>query len=126
MNRREILSEMGNRKVSAILRTDSTEGARKAMEAAIAGGFRTVEFALTIPGALELITEFSERQDLLVGAGTVLDPDQARKAVDAGVIIPNVNDNFNGKAPDLGALEVGSPPVIYGAHDLDPDQEFYR
>ena len=48
------------------------------------------------------------------------------KAVDAGVVIPNVNDGFNGKAPDLGALEVGSPPVIYGARGLNQDQEFYR
>ncbi len=48
------------------------------------------------------------------------------KAVDAGVVIPNVNDNFTGKAPDLGALEIGSPAVIYGARGLDPGQEFYR
>jgi hypothetical protein len=48
------------------------------------------------------------------------------KAVDAGVVIPNVNDNFTGKAPDLGALEVGSPAVIYGARGLDPAHEFYR
>jgi hypothetical protein len=48
------------------------------------------------------------------------------KAVDAGVVIPNVNDNFNGNAPDLGALEVGAPPVVYGARGLDPNQEFYR
>ena len=48
------------------------------------------------------------------------------KAVDAGVFIPNVNDHFNGKAPDLGALELGSPAVIYGVRGLDPSQEFYR
>jgi hypothetical protein len=48
------------------------------------------------------------------------------KAVDAGVGIPNINDDFNGRAPDLGALEVGSPPVVYGARHLDPSQEFYR
>tara|TARA_R110000764_G_scaffold42426_3_gene95571 strand:+ start:7417 stop:9435 length:2019 start_codon:yes stop_codon:yes gene_type:complete len=48
------------------------------------------------------------------------------KAVDVGVIIPNINDGFNGKAPDLGALEVGTPAVIYGARNLDPGQEFYR
>ena len=34
----------------------------------------------------------------------------ASKAVDAGVVIPTVNDGFDGKAPDLGALEVGAPP----------------
>jgi hypothetical protein len=35
-------------------------------------------------------------------------------AVDAGVILPNVNDDFTGKAPDLGALEVGQPMPVYG------------
>jgi hypothetical protein len=35
-------------------------------------------------------------------------------AVDAGLILPNVNDNFAGKAPDLGALEAGHPLPIYG------------
>jgi hypothetical protein len=35
-------------------------------------------------------------------------------AVDAGCILPNINDNFTGKAPDLGALEVGQPLPIYG------------
>jgi hypothetical protein len=35
-------------------------------------------------------------------------------AVDAGCILPNINDVFTGKAPDLGALEVGQPAPIYG------------
>jgi hypothetical protein len=35
-------------------------------------------------------------------------------AVDAGCILPNINDGFIGKAPDLGALEVGLPVPIYG------------
>ena len=36
------------------------------------------------------------------------------KAVDAGVRLPTVNDDFTGKAPDLGALEVGRPVPLYG------------
>jgi hypothetical protein len=36
------------------------------------------------------------------------------KAVDAGVVLPTVNDNFAGKAPDLGALEAGQPEPHYG------------
>ena len=48
------------------------------------------------------------------------------KAVDAGVFIRNVNDDFNGKAPDLGAIEVGKTAPIYGARWLDQGQEFYR
>jgi len=36
------------------------------------------------------------------------------KAVDAGVPIPNINDGFSGKAPDLGAYEEGQRPPVYG------------
>ncbi len=35
-------------------------------------------------------------------------------AVDAGVVLPNVNDGFVGKAPDLGAYERGRPMPVYG------------
>jgi hypothetical protein len=35
-------------------------------------------------------------------------------AVDRGVVLPNVTDGFTGKAPDLGALEVGQQPPHYG------------
>ena len=35
-------------------------------------------------------------------------------AIDRGVAIPNVNDGFAGKAPDLGALEAGQPMPQYG------------
>lgn len=47
------------------------------------------------------------------------------KAVDAGVVIPTVNDNFSGKAPDLGAIEVDNPAPHYGPRWLK-DQPFYR
>jgi hypothetical protein len=36
------------------------------------------------------------------------------KAVDAGCKLPNLNDDFSGKAPDLGALEVGKALPVYG------------
>ncbi|PCJ56479.1 MAG: hypothetical protein COA79_18735 [Planctomycetota bacterium] len=35
-------------------------------------------------------------------------------AVDKGVILPGFNDNFHGKAPDLGAIELGQKPLHYG------------
>ena len=47
------------------------------------------------------------------------------KAVDAGVRIPTVNDDFTGDAPDLGALEVGQPEPHYGPRWLKR-QPFYR
>ena len=39
-------------------------------------------------------------------------------AVDKGEFLPNVNDDFSGSAPDLGALEVGKPVPIYGPRPL--------
>jgi hypothetical protein len=36
------------------------------------------------------------------------------KAVDAGVVLPTINDKFSGRAPDLGALEVGQEEPHYG------------
>jgi hypothetical protein len=40
------------------------------------------------------------------------------KAVDAGCILPNINDGYSGKAPDLGAMEAGSPVPIYGPRTI--------
>ena len=34
--------------------------------------------------------------------------------VDAGIVLPNVTDGFTGRAPDLGALELGGAPPRYG------------
>jgi len=36
------------------------------------------------------------------------------KAVDAGLRLPNVNDDFTGSSPDLGAYELGRPAPVYG------------
>jgi hypothetical protein len=41
-----------------------------------------------------------------------LNPDSA--AVDAGVALPNITDGYTGKAPDLGAYELGKPRPHYG------------
>lgn len=71
-------------RVSAILRTDDEARAREAMTAAVAGGFRLVEFTMTIPGALELIAEFAADERLCVGAGTVLSPAQVDEVAAAG------------------------------------------
>jgi hypothetical protein len=35
-------------------------------------------------------------------------------AIDAGAVLPNVNDGFRGKAPDLGAYELGGELPHYG------------
>jgi hypothetical protein len=36
--------------------------------------------------------------------------------IDGGTRIPNFNDDFSGRAPDLGAFEAGRPPLRFGRH----------
>ena len=103
------LEAIGRRRISAIIRTRSRQSAHDAMTAAVAGGFRMIEFTLTTPGALELISEFSENRDLLVGAGTVLTVDDARRAVDAGarfLVSPVCDAEVVAEAKILGAASV--------------------
>ncbi len=80
----EFIAFLDTHKASAILRTTETRAARPAMEAALQGGFKIIEFTMTTPGALDLIGEFASRTDIVVGAGTVLTADEARAAVEAG------------------------------------------
>ncbi len=102
-----------NHRASAILRTSCAEAARPAMEAAVRGGFRIVEFTLTTPGALELIEEFAGRDGLVVGAGTVLSVEQAKAAVDRGasfLVSPVVDEKVIETAGALGVA------VMPGTH----------
>lgn len=43
-------------------------------------------------------------------------------AIDAGEVLPNFNDGFAGKAPDLGALEFGQEPPFYGIRPETPSK----
>jgi hypothetical protein len=42
--------------------------------------------------------------------------DPSSPGYDAGVVIPNFNDNYNGAAPDIGAHEAGSGPMEFGVN----------
>jgi 2-dehydro-3-deoxyphosphogluconate aldolase/(4S)-4-hydroxy-2-oxoglutarate aldolase len=73
-------------RVIPVLRIDSVEQARAVIDCLLEAGFTTVEIALTTPGAVQLIAELRSRvaSSFLVGAGTVLDGQQARQCIDAG------------------------------------------
>ena len=105
-------------KVSAILRTDDQRRAAEAMRAAIRGGFRILEFTLTVPGVHELITEFSGEDGVVVGAGTVLTPGDARDAVKAGarfLVSPVVDESVIASAH---ALDVAVMPGVHTPSEL--------
>ena len=103
------MQQFGHAKASAILRTNDQEKAAKAMDAAIRGGFRIIEFTLTIPGVFELVQDFCKREDLVVGTGTVMDVAQAQQSVEAGacfLVSPVVDEAVIGAANDLGVASM--------------------
>ena len=122
MEPREYLKTLGAERASAILRTDDPDRAARAMEAAIRGGFRIVEFTLTIPDAYELIAEFSKQPGIVVGAGTVLEPEEARAAVEAGarfLVSPVVDEVVISAARALGVAAMPgthTPTEMLRAH----------
>ena len=78
------LAAFAQHRCSAILRTDDAAAVRPALQAAIDGGIRIVEVTMTTPDCLDHLAALSERQDLIVGAGTVLSLDDAKEAMAAG------------------------------------------
>jgi 2-dehydro-3-deoxyphosphogluconate aldolase / (4S)-4-hydroxy-2-oxoglutarate aldolase len=67
------------------VRVNSRDLALFAAETVYAAGIPVIEITLTVPGALEVINDLANRYpDMAVGAGTVLDEDLARQAINAG------------------------------------------
>jgi len=116
------VEQLGRVKASAILRTDDQEKAASAMQAAIRGGFRIIEFTLTIPGVYELVQDFSRRDDLVVGTGTVMNATQARQSVDAGarfLVSPVLDEEMITTANELGVASMPgthTPTEMLRAH----------
>jgi hypothetical protein len=59
-------------------------------------------------------TTFVTPQDMSLAAGSL--------ALDRGRTLPNINDNFQGAGPDLGALELGCPLPTYGPRAEGTDE----
>jgi len=125
--RRDTAAAIEREQLSAIIRTNDQRVAGEAMRAAVEGGFRVVEFTLTTPGAMALIAEFARRSDLLVGAGTVLTVEQARRAVAAGarfLVSPICDPTIVAEAAELDAVSIPgayTPTEMETAHRLGAD-----
>ena len=127
-SRKEIRDSLLARKISAIVRTDDQSVAEQAMAAAVEGGFRVIEFTLNTPGALELITQFrSTDESLLVGAGTVMTPQAAKEAVNAGaqfIVSPVCDSAVIREAGEMGVVSIPgtqTPTEMQHAHETGAD-----
>jgi 2-dehydro-3-deoxyphosphogluconate aldolase/(4S)-4-hydroxy-2-oxoglutarate aldolase len=96
MNKTEKLNLIRATGVIAIMRAQSSDQLIAAADAIKAGGVRVIEVTMTTPGALDVIAEAAHRygEDVLFGAGSVLDAETARAAMLAGagfVVAPTLN-----------------------------------
>lgn len=107
---RGLIEQIG---IVPVIRASSPEQARFAAEAVCQGGIPIVEITMTVPKALEVISELVRTApDVVVGAGTVLNEEMARKCADAGAQFL-VSPGFN--APTVGVARTLDLLIMAGA-----------
>lgn len=85
MKKEEVCGLIQDVGIIPAIRVSSSEDAHFAAEAVTHGGIPVVEITLTVPGAVELIEHLVRHHaKMIVGAGTVLDTETARRCIDAG------------------------------------------
>jgi 2-dehydro-3-deoxyphosphogluconate aldolase/(4S)-4-hydroxy-2-oxoglutarate aldolase len=84
MEKSKVIGKIHEIGILPVLRADSVEQAIDLAEAIEAGGVNSMEVTMTVPGALEVIRTLAAQPGLLVGAGSVLDPETARLCILAG------------------------------------------
>lgn len=114
-SRSEIAARLVALGLVAVVRVPGRDQVLPVCEALVAGGVLAVEVTLTVPDALAAIREVSKKfgDHALIGAGTVLNADQARAVLDAGAeyfISPIMR-------PELIAVaHAANKPVMIGAY----------
>lgn len=97
MRRSQVINKITESGLVAVIRAESKEKGQKIVDAVIKGGITSIEVTMTVPGAIDIIKELVaayKDQDVLIGAGTVLDPETARACILAGaqfIVSPSFN-----------------------------------
>ncbi|MDH4387508.1 MAG: bifunctional 4-hydroxy-2-oxoglutarate aldolase/2-dehydro-3-deoxy-phosphogluconate aldolase [Fimbriimonas sp.] len=91
-----VIEKLKESKLVPVLRAPSQEEGLRMAHALVSGGVKVLEVTMTVPGAIDLIAQLSQSlsEDILIGAGTVLDPETAEKCRDAGakfIVSPALN-----------------------------------
>jgi 2-dehydro-3-deoxyphosphogluconate aldolase / (4S)-4-hydroxy-2-oxoglutarate aldolase len=86
MHRNAILSSIIEIGVVPIIRTKTAESAIRSIEAVYRGGIRAAEITMTVPGAIQALEKLADKfgDTMILGAGTVLDPETCRACILAG------------------------------------------
>lgn len=96
MNKSEVIQRIKDVGLVPVVRAASADEAMRAVEAINAGGVSVLEITMTVPGAIGAIAEVAKRfgDDVVVGAGTVLDAETARACILSGaqfIVSPSLN-----------------------------------
>ena len=96
MNKAEVIQTIRDVGIIPVVRAQSADEAMVAIDAIRAGGISLLEITMTVPGAVGVIEQVSQRYgaEALVGAGTVLDGETARACILAGaqfVVSPSLD-----------------------------------
>jgi 2-dehydro-3-deoxyphosphogluconate aldolase/(4S)-4-hydroxy-2-oxoglutarate aldolase len=86
MDKQTVLSFIRDVGIVPIVRTSSAESAVRTIDAIYAGGIRAAEITMTVPGAVKALEKVADNygDKIVLGAGTVLDPETARICMLAG------------------------------------------
>src|SRR5690554_2026046 len=97
MKKEQIITRIRETGLVAVVRAENQDMAFRITEACLKGGVPAIEITFTVPGAHKVIealaSKFSENE-IILGAGTVLDPETARIAILSGaqyVVSPSLN-----------------------------------
>jgi 2-dehydro-3-deoxyphosphogluconate aldolase / (4S)-4-hydroxy-2-oxoglutarate aldolase len=128
-NGKAVIKKIGELGAVLIVRCETEEEAVNGIRAVVEGGIKAVEVTFTVPGAPTVIRRIKQEfgDSVLLGAGTVLTPEEAEDAVDAGalyLIAPNTDEKVIGKAKRLGVPIIPgafTPTEIVRAWDLGAD-----
>ena len=97
MNKEQIITKLTEGGLVAVVRAESSEQALKITEACVKGGVVGIEITFTVPGADQVIRDLVKVYgdgEIIIGAGTVMDPETARIAILAGaqyIVSPYLN-----------------------------------
>jgi 2-dehydro-3-deoxyphosphogluconate aldolase/(4S)-4-hydroxy-2-oxoglutarate aldolase len=96
MDKQQVRNQILEIGVVPVVRASSAAEARLAAQAVCDGGIPIVEVTMTVPGAIDVIRELRKNvpSSVLIGAGTVLDAEAARRCLDAGaqfLVSPGLN-----------------------------------
>lgn len=96
MKKSEVIRKITEIGVVPVVRANSADEAMQAIDAIKAGGVPILEITMTVPGAVKVIEQVADKfgNDVVLGAGTVLDPETARACILAGatfVVSPALN-----------------------------------